>query len=500
MKSRPIDYRALVEALPHLIYVLCEDGEVEYVSPRWLDYVRPEEGRDLRAIWREAVHPDEVDHSLAAFWSAVRLRTPLEMRYRLRRHDGVYRWFAATMVPISTADGATHRWLGSLSDVHEQHVLAEEVARRDAIHSRIAATTPSMLHSYRRLPDGRPVFPYISSRMAEFFEVDPADVARDGHAIIEMTHEGDRALVIQAVEESARTMLPWHIEYRIRHPSRGVVWIDGHSMPLRDDDEEVVWHGSLTDVTERRLRELATERENVELEARVRARTAELEQLNRELEAFAYSISHDLRAPLRTLAGFTRALEEDHGGTMSVDAQRLVTIIRDGAGRMRELIDDLLAFSRLSRAPVVREDIDMRLLVDECILALVSSGPAHAIVRVDALPHASGDRTLLRQVWMNLLSNALKYSRRREVPEIRVTFDQAEGLYRVADNGTGFDMAYAHKLFRVFQRLHRDEEFEGTGVGLAIVQRIVHRHGGRVTVDATPGVGATFSFSIGPAR
>lgn len=229
---------------------------------------------------------------------------------------------------------------------------------------------------------------------------------------------------------------------------------------------------------------------NSELELRVAARTAELASSNAELEAFSYSVSHDLRAPLRAINGYTSMLVEDHG-ELPADARRLVTTIRDRGARMGTLIDDLLAFSRLGRQEIRRHPVDMEALARTVVLEL-PPGPAE--IQIDKLPRASGDVALLRQVWSNLIANAVKYSRGRARPEIEIGF--ADGSYFVKDNGVGFDMRYADKLFGVFQRLHREDEFEGTGVGLAIVRRIVERHGGEVWAEAKLDAGATVGFTL----
>jgi light-regulated signal transduction histidine kinase (bacteriophytochrome) len=232
---------------------------------------------------------------------------------------------------------------------------------------------------------------------------------------------------------------------------------------------------------------------------RVGQRTHELKLANRELEAFSYSVSHDLRKPLRAVNGFCRALIEDYGSTLLSDAHRYVDEIRNGALRMGRLIDDLLAFSRLSRQPIQRRVIDVGQLVFECLHEL-SSRHGDAIVQVQEHLPCEADPALLKQVFFNLLSNAFKYSQLREAPQIEIAARRDEDghvVYSVRDNGTGFDMKYAHKLFQAFQRLHRAGEFEGTGVGLAIVHRIVLRHGGRVWVEAAPDAGATFYFTLG---
>jgi signal transduction histidine kinase len=237
---------------------------------------------------------------------------------------------------------------------------------------------------------------------------------------------------------------------------------------------------------------------NAELEGRVRERTAQLESANRELEAFSFSVSHDLRAPLRHIQGYAQMLQED-AGQLDPDTRRYLDLIRESARRMGMLIDDLLAFSRLGRQTLERTSIDMNALVERTLHDVGAGRPGDHRLRVARLPSAEGDLNLLRQVWVNLLSNAFKYSAQRgESAQVEVSGERDGAVirYHVHDNGVGFDMRYAGKLFGVFQRLHSSDQFEGTGVGLAIVQRIVSRHGGRVWAEGEVDRGATFSFEL----
>ncbi|HUF80866.1 MAG TPA: ATP-binding protein [Burkholderiales bacterium] len=253
------------------------------------------------------------------------------------------------------------------------------------------------------------------------------------------------------------------------------------------------------EMTERQRADAELRRLNDELERRVEERTRQLEAANKELEAFSYSVSHDLRAPLRAVVGFSKLLIEDHAGLLDEEAQRKLGVIQGEAQRMGLLIDDLLAFSRLGRKEMSSAEVDMTALARTSYEGLDGQheGPK-AEFHLGSLPRARGDRILLGQVWANLLSNALKFSSKREKPlvEVNAVSDENEYIYFVRDNGAGFDPRYQSKLFGVFQRLHNSSEFPGTGVGLALVQRIVTRHGGRVWADGTPGAGATFYFTL----
>lgn len=253
------------------------------------------------------------------------------------------------------------------------------------------------------------------------------------------------------------------------------------------------------EMTERRRTDDELRMLNLDLEKRVEERTSQLEAANKELESFSYSVSHDLRAPLRAVAGFSQMLAEDHAEQLNAEAQRLLGVVQGEAQRMGMLIDDLLAFSRLGRQAMQMSELDMTALARSTFDTLRTQHQnARAELHMGSLPRCRADRGLLGQVWINLLANALKFSSKRDRPRIEVSAitDDKEHVYFVRDNGAGFDPRYQAKLFGVFQRLHDASEFPGTGVGLALVQRIITRHGGRVWADGRPDEGATFYFTL----
>lgn len=280
---------------------------------------------------------------------------------------------------------------------------------------------------------------------------------------------------------------------------------DGHPIPcevrlnLVSIDGQKLIRSSIIDITERKKAEAEVHALNDSLERKVKERTAELVTANNQLETFSYTVSHDLQAPLRAISGFSRLLLEEHDHQLDSEGREMLRVIDQNSIRMSHLIKDLLSFAKLDRAECKKEETDMNSIVKYVIEEIKAEQPdIRADISVGNLGVTTCDPKLIRQVWVNLISNAIKYSAKKEKPQIEIGADTADGIvtYYIKDNGAGFDMKYAKKLFSAFSRMHSEAEFEGTGIGLAMAANVISRHGGRIWANAAPNMGATFYFTL----
>jgi PAS domain S-box-containing protein len=287
--------------------------------------------------------------------------------------------------------------------------------------------------------------------------------------------------------------VPCQIENEFTYPNGDTNWFELRIEPV----PEGIFILSV-DIQERKTAEQGAARINEMLEEKVAERTQELATLNKTLETFSYSVAHDLRSPLRAIDGYAQLLEKDYAATLDGEGNRFLTVIRHSTQRMGKLIDDVLHFAKAGKTILNKEKVNMQQLLQQVWDDQLLLGPNTAVLKMNELPPAMADKALIRQVWENLVANALKYSSGQAQPVVHITAEASstEVVYSVTDNGTGFDMKYADKLFTVFQRLHRQAEFSGSGVGLAIADSIVSRHGGRIWAQSSPGQGATFYFTL----
>lgn len=418
------------------------------------------------------------------------------LEFKLRRKDGSFLPVLLSATAIRNADGTYLMSRSSVFDMSERKHIESELRESEA-----------RLNEAQRIAHlGNWELDLVSNRLTwsdeifRIFEIDPQQFGASYEAFLAAIHPDDRELVNHAYEDSLANRQPYDIVHRLQMADGRIKFVNERCETIYDAAGKALRSvGTVHDITALKQTEDALRALNQELEQRVARRTAQLETANQELEAFAYSVSHDLRAPLRAVDGFSKILIEDHAAELKDDARRLLEMVRSNALRMGQLISDILDFSRSSRQAMAKTSIDLGKLADEVFAELQQAAvPRTLHFTLGELPPAWGDRALLRQVLVNLLSNAVKFTGRQA--EARILLDGAiehgECHYRVCDNGAGFDMHYVDKLFGIFERLHTREEFEGTGIGLAIVKRIVVRHGGRVWAEGKPDQGACFHFTL----
>jgi PAS domain S-box-containing protein len=313
-----------------------------------------------------------------------------------------------------------------------------------------------------------------------------------GYAMMEKYPGIEQTELFENCKRCLTEKLSIHMENEFTFPDGSKQWFELSLQPV----PEGIFILSI-DITERKDAEEKIKKINEELEERVTERTGELKKANEELEAFSYSVSHDLRAPLRAIIGYSAILEEDYSSKLDDEDKRITTVIKTNTVKMGNLIDDLLTFSRMGRHDIIKTQIDINVMVDEIIKGFSGNG-SKIEWTVNALPVVKADMSMLRQVWINLISNAVKYSGVNTAPKIEIGSFKHEGhlVFFVEDNGVGFDEKYKNKLFKVFQRLHSAEDFAGTGVGLAIVEKIISKHNGMVWAEAEVNKGASFYFSL----
>ncbi len=497
-------FRTLADSIPHLAWMANADGHIFWYNQRWYDYT----GTTLEEMagwgWKSVHDPSLLDAVVERWTYSLTSGKPFELEFPLRRHDGVFRWHLTRATPVRDARGTLVRWFGTNTDIDEQRRLRER-------QQFLAEASKELARSLADRSTLRGIVRLALPGLADWAAIDVLDERGHLHRLAaERVHDAEPpelARPLELVLGQGRTQC---------EPERFLI------VPIQSGGRVL---GALTLVNARRSRryaaadvelmeELASRaglalensrlfgevRElNESLERRVRERTAELQEAVGELESFTYSISHDLRAPLRHITGFAQLLEKRAAAALDDKSRGYVRTISEAAQRGGELVDDLLAFSRLGRAELRKAPVALGPLVEEVKRELGPEWEGRQVEwRVGPLPWVLGDANLLRAALQNLLANALKYSRTRAQAIIEVGACERDSEVEVAvkDNGVGFDMRYVDKLFGVFQRLHTTEQFEGTGIGLANVRRIVLRHGGRVWAEGAVGQGAAFYFTL----
>jgi len=444
--------------------------------------------------WRDITHPDDILHNEQVnkmLLEGTYDRYRFEKRYFHRKGSLV--WAEVSIFLMHDEAGEPLYYITTINDITERKRLENEKFR------------------LLDLIDGSLNEIYIfNTDNLKFEYVNKGALKNMGYSMKEMKNFTPLDITVDFSEEKLRSHLKSLVKGKrkmtvletVHRRKDGTVYPVEVHVQLYNKNDSSLFFAFIYDITDRKIADESIRKLNEELEERVLQRTAQLEAANKELEAFSYSVSHDLRAPLRAIHSFTSILKKDYEIPLGEEGSRICGIIEDSSVRMGTLIDDLLAFSRVGRSRISFSSLDMEAIAQKAYEEMTSEEDRGKITfTVRNLANATGDVSLIRQVVTNLVSNAVKYSSKSEHPIITFSSETKEDeiIYSVTDNGVGFNMKYIGKLFNVFQRLHSDREFEGNGVGLAIVHRIVSRHGGRVWAESEPGKGSAFYFSL-PAR
>lgn len=417
---------------------------------------------------------------------------------------GVLEFFGRSRRVDDAALLTTARAIGEQLGLALRRCIAEKhrLAAAEQL-STLFDNVPGAVFRLHLAADGAYRFSYISEHLHKLCGVSAAAALNDPASLHELICPEHRRHLRRALQLSREQGSEWDCEFEIRPATARRAWVRLRARPQQHGEGSVVWDGVLTDVTDRKRAELDLVELNLDLEQRITERTKDYRQAINELGAFAYSVSHDLRAPLRAINGFTRIVLNEHGSEFSPVVRDYLQRVDAASSRMGELIDALLALSRMSRQDLALGHVDLSLMAQSVADELARTQPRSGVsLSVQPGLHCTADGRMMRILLENLLGNAWKFSRKRAaaVIEFGALPRDNELVYHVRDNGAGFDRQYAERLFEPFRRLHETSEFEGTGIGLATVQRIVHRHGGRIWAESAPERGATFFFTLATPR
>lgn len=465
-----------------------------YFSPRWLEILGFEahEFANNYENWLAHVHPADREKVLAALQDYLDGNSVLfQVEFRMRCKNGEYKWILTRgMVAEYAADGKPLRMVGTHSDIEDRKQFQISLQNSyDLLHN-LARQIPGFIYQFQLFPDGHSCFPFASEGIEHIYEVTAEQVRQDASLVFKVIHPDDVEAAWAAIQGSARSLKPWHHEYRVILPKRGLRWLLGMARAKRQPDGSVLWYGYISDISLRKHDEQLLQQ-----------KTEALQRSNADLEQFAYSVSHDMRQPLRTIAGHLQLLERSLKDSLDQDDRENLSFALDGAKRMDSMIVSLLEFSRVGRKTSPKAQIDSQETLVEALFFLEQEikQTGAVIERLGDWPQVFASRNELVRLFQNLIGNALKYQEQGVKPHIALVSQLNDGNWQVSirDNGIGIDPGQFDRLFQFFSRLQSRSRFEGTGMGLALCRRIVEHHGGRIWVESSgDGQGSSFIFVI----
>jgi PAS domain S-box-containing protein len=495
IKRSEEQFHTLANAIPHLCWIANGDGGIFWYNQRWYEFT----GTTLEDVrgsgWQSVLDVKLLPHIMQEWNRSIEVGEPFEMIFPLRAANGVFHPFLTRVMPLCGESGKVARWFGTNTDITDQR-MTENALRGNQERLQLALEVAQIGTFEWNLQTGAK---QRTPELEAMYGLQPVESPAAEKTWLDLTCPDDQEEVRRHMAEAMVTG-SFEAEWRVIWPKGEEHWHFGRARVLKDDaGKPLRVIGAIVDVTARKRAELEILQINAGLEARVRDRTGELVAANKELAAFAYSVSHDLRAPLRGIDGWSLALLEDYGAQLDAGAHKYLNRVRDETQRMGRLIDDMLRLSRVARDEMKLDTVDLTALANAITGTLRDEQPERSLEFViEPELVAAGDKRLLELALTNLFSNAVKFTGKRNNAVIEFGRIEKEGMtaFFVRDNGAGFDMAHAGKIFGAFQRFHSFADFPGTGIGLAIVRRVVARHGGRAWAEAQVGVGATFWFTL----
>lgn len=449
-------------------------------------------------MFLEHVIPEFKSEVDKKFKHAIEHMAEWNFECQIRRKDDEIRWIWLCGQHLMHEDGESHRMAGIIQDITERK-LSESALKESEERLRLA-TEQSNVAVWEYDFNKNSMSRSLNHDKLYGLEWQPI---WNINTFLHATHPDDREYSNSHIMNSVAPNGPdnYSFDFRVVFPDGTIRWlfVNARVIERNESGQGLRVRGILMDITERKQLQYELEQANSWLEFKVQQRTAQLEASNKELEAFSYSVSHDLRAPLRHINGYVDLLSKKYYESLDEKARNYIEVISGASKKMGILIDDLLEFSKTGRKEFLNSEVDLNLVIQEILKELEADLKGRKINwNIQDMPHVFGDNALLKQAWKNLIGNAIKYTRKTSLPKISIGYKDETNyfVFFVRDNGVGFDMRYAHKLFGVFQRLHSQAEFEGTGIGLANVQRIIHKHAGKVWAEAELDKGATFYFSL----